>query len=186
MHKKTCWVANGLWGSAQDAFTRNGFQRQPSPLGAALMVMTDVASLSQGMDLTLRLVGGLATTPEVIRGEKHGPTRAYLPAIAVNREVWVTDNFCQENADMVRILVHIAHLDHSAWAILGSADEFELAKAEANRKKCNATVLAIATAAECNAVKMTQLAWFSRHVMPFNTFLKFVTRADTANWRDGL
>ena len=162
------------------------FQRQPAPFGAALMVMTDVASLSQDMDLTLRLVGGLATTPEVICGERRGPTRAYLPAITVKREVWVTDNFCQENADMVRILVHIAHLDHNAWAILGSADEFELAKAEANNKKCNATVLAIATEAECNAVKMTKPAWFSRHVMPFGQFLCFVTRADTTTWHSGV
>ena len=98
----------------------------------------------------------------------------------------MTDGFQGENRDMARVLVRIARMDASAWAVLGSAEEFELAKAAANKHNRSPTVLALATQAECDAVCGAKPAWLSRHVLSFKKFLSFVTRAGTANWRDGI
>ena len=123
---------------------------------------------------------------EVIRGVRHGPTRAYLPATAVAREVWVTDGFKNAYADLATIFMHIARMDAGAWVLIATADEFELGKIDAHRRKKNAALLALATQGECEAVVCAKPVWFSRHVFELKELLRFVTRQDTANWRDGL
>ena len=134
----------------------------------------------------MRLLGGLATVPEVICEARRGPTLAYLPAVAVPREVWLSGGFQRECADLAAILNHVACLDCSAWSIIGSADEFEYAENQANAKNRNATILAVATQVECEAIARNRPAFFSRHVFPFEKFLAFVTRPDVSNWRDGM
>ena len=66
MEKKSCWVADGLWGSVQAILVGKGFVLKASPLDVSLIVVEDVGALSEDVDMCLRLLGGIATTPEVV------------------------------------------------------------------------------------------------------------------------
>ena len=106
--------------------------------------------------------------------------------MAVAREKWLAPGFCAESKDMASITKYIAGQDYSKWSILGSAEEFEHAKREANSRKCNATVLALVSRAECDAIAKRMPAFISRHALTWKPFLEFVARADASNWRDGI
>ena len=172
--------------SVEAILLQNGFTRQPSPLGSALVVVEDVAALSDDVDMCLRLLGGIAASPEVVNGFRCGPTVAYLPATTVAREVWVSDGFKNAHADLAAVFLHIVRMEISKWVALGSCEEFELSKTIANRRRCNHKALALATQAEHDAIKGVQPAWFSHHVFTLKGLLDFVTRPGKANWRDGL
>ena len=183
---KTCYVIRGLRAAVSDKLQAFGIQQRPSPLGATLLVVPDVAALTPDLEACLYLQGGVATVPGVVNGEQRGPTRAYLPAVAVRRELWLSDAWCHGFSELATIVRHIGNLDGSTWSFIGSAEEFEKVKGDANKKGRNAGVIAVMTQKESDAIAKHKPAWVSRHAFTWKRFLEFIGRVDMANWRSGL
>ena len=181
----TCYI-QGQHDAVRPALARAGVRLLTSAIGAALIVVDDVAAMSADMLACVCLQGGVAAIPQVVSGRRCGPTRGYLPAVAVAREVWLSPGFCAESRGLAAIVKHLANIDTSKWCLLGSAEEFELAKREAHSKKRNATVLAVVSHAEKDAIAKSMPAFISRHALTWDPFLEFVARPDCSNWRDGL
>ena len=137
--------------------------------------------------MCLKLQGGIATIPQVICGTRRGPTLAYLPALALQREVWLSSDFRSTSSAMAQILEHLVlNSDHSTWSIIHSPDEFEYAKREANAKKHNSKILAVVTETERALIIEKLPAFISRHVFTLTQLLEFAVRVDRSNWRTGI
>ena len=150
-----------------------------------MVVMPDAGSFSEDVRVCLYLQGGVLTVPDVVHGVRHGPVLAYLPAISIRREIWLSDGFVGSFKALAAVVKHIASRDNSNWSLLGSAAEFETAKTDAFKKKRNATVLALVTKAERAAIASHTPAWLSRHAYTWHNFLAFVARADPTRWNNG-
>ena len=183
---KTAYIAPGLPASLPAVLASHGIQCLPNAWGAGIMVVDNVATLRPDVNLCLQLLGGTATIPAVISGSRHGPTLAYLPAVATPREVWLSAGFYTESRELADIVRHIAGLGSSSWAIIHSAEEFEHAKREANKKMQNAQILALVSSAERDAIAKNQPPFLARHAFTWKAFMAFVSRIDQSNWRTGI
>ena len=140
------------------------------------------------LNLIFRLVGGMLVRPEFLNGAMAGSVVTFAPAIHVERELWVSVRFPNNNPGVFDFLKRFAiDRDDSKWVLLDSLEMFELAKKRAIQKKKSSLVLGLATKPEIERIKQVMPAAMSKHVMEFDALLEFVTRFDMAasaiGWR---
>ncbi len=123
--------------------------REPTDIAIA----RDPAVPGNDIAFTMKLRGGIICVPEVALGTRSGPVIAYERAVAVQRKVWVSDQFRTANATFYELLVSIAGEDTSKWVLLDSPHEFESAKAAAQRQSKSPQVLGLVTQREAVHLK---------------------------------
>ena len=140
-----------------------------------VFVVPDVACPPDLVAFVAKIQGRTLMPPAVLKGERAGPIVAYWPALGMKRLVFLSDRFKAESSEAAGLLHTMVASGGSRWTLLDTANAFETAKAQAYRKKCNATVLGIFTDAEvcaCNSLP----PWMKNHIFTRGSFLEFVER----------
>ena len=123
------------------------------------------------------LLGMWIGTADVLKSPPSGPCRRLRPALSTRRQVYVSDAFQTEHAQLwVLLLECLKKQRKHRWTLLLSADDWAHAKAHVD----SAQVLALLSATEFAAMRAP------RHVFGPAQFLEFVTHDDVEAGAIGL
>ena len=144
-----------------------------------VFVASDLAALPWLVEWVAKLCGAAVLIPGVLRGDRAGPIVTYEPSLTkVARQIFVSARFREQSPSEASVLD--ALVPPSRCTFLEGPAEFQQAKAQAQAKKQNATVLGLFTDEEL-AVCHGLPAYLRRHMFNAKGFARFLHRVALAD-----
>lgn len=115
-------------------------------IDACIFVVSEIENASLKVNVAARLVGGTIATPEFLESSGcKGSAISFLPAIAIARAVFITEEFLQSRPLLAEDIVKASQLVESKWSFRGTVFDsgayFGPAPRRAKQKKERALIV---------------------------------------------